>query len=209
MKGVIIISNNNEKLTPKEKTLVAVESLLQFVPVVGPPLATAYFSHKQEKRLKRLESFYEEFGAKLNNHNIPLCDYSEHDEEELINLIEKINIQIETESSKEKIDLFQNYFITLLKSPTTKENYDARFLMLNTLSSISFLEFQVLLSYYNKSKVTAPAPYIEGANSHLESLGLLRSTYYAETTVGTNPVNRAISISDYGEMFIKFIELYE
>jgi len=207
VKGVIIISNNNEKLTPKEKTLVAVESLLQFVPVVGPSLATAYFSHKQEKRLKRLESFYEELVAKLSS--VSLCDYSTHNEEGLINLIDKINIQIETESSKEKIDLFQNYFITLLKSPTTKENYDARFLMLNTLSSISFLEFQVLLSYYNKSKVVAPAAYIEGANSHLESLGLLRSTYYAETTVGMSPVKRAISISDYGEMFIKFIELYE
>lgn len=39
---------------------VILEALMQALPYVGGSLATLYFGHKQEKRFKRLEKFYEE-----------------------------------------------------------------------------------------------------------------------------------------------------
>lgn len=37
---------------------IVIEAIIQTIPYVGGALSTLYFGHKQEKRFKRLETFY-------------------------------------------------------------------------------------------------------------------------------------------------------
>ncbi|MFF5815854.1 hypothetical protein [Lysinibacillus capsici] len=199
-----------EKLTSKDRLEIAVQSSLQFIPYIGSSLSTVYFSTKQEKRFKRIESFYEEISEQLRNIESTLSAFDYHDEESLVAIIERINDEVERETSIEKRAYLKNYFINILQSPTTKSNYDERRILLETLSSITLLEFQVLLSHsefseHIKDIFNEIEPSLRhGASSRLETLGLLQSFYFSDTYVGQSPVHKNIYISDFGKKFINF-----
>jgi len=114
------------------------------------------------------------------------------------------------ESSVKKRNHLKNYFIQLIQSPTTSNNYDERMLLLETLSKITILEFHILISYsefnaYINDIINNIEPSLrQGATSRLESLGLLQSFYIADTYVGQISVIKNISISEYGKKFIHF-----
>lgn len=200
----------NNKLTPKEKFEIAVQSGLQIVPWVGGALSTAYFSTKQERRFKRIESFYQELAEKIETGEHSILPLGSHDEESLIAIIERLNDQIEKESSEEKRMYFKNFFIHLLQTQTSQKNYDERRILLDSLSTISALEFKVLLNFSEyKDRVQ---PFIEqlepslkdGAISRLETLGMLTAKFHSTTFIGQSPVTKNVYISDFGKRFIEY-----
>ncbi|MFJ8064923.1 hypothetical protein ACIQYS_09840 [Psychrobacillus sp. NPDC096426] len=200
----------DDKLTNKEKLEITVQTGLQLVPYIGGALASSYFSVKQEKRFKRLESFYQELSAQISRLEDRLPSVEAHDKDSLIALIERINDEVERESSDHKRIYLKNFFISMLQNPTVKQNYDERQMLLDTLTSITFFEFHVLLSMSNNHTgyaidfPDADPAVKEGAVARLEMLGLLQSTYMAETRTGTSPVNQYVSVSSFGIKFINF-----
>jgi hypothetical protein len=200
----------NDKLTSREKLEIAIQSGLQLVPYVGSSLSTAYFSTKQEKRFKRIEAFYDELSEQISNLESELLSLKDHDEESLVALIERLNDEIEKESSKQKREYFKNFFIHMLQTPTLTSNYDERRMLLESLASITFLEFQVLLNYskHPKENLTFNQgidPDVKaGAISRLEMLGFLQSTYTTTTFVGQSKAKKRVSISEFGKRFISF-----
>lgn len=197
-------------LTIKEKRDLTIQAGLQLLPYVGGFLSSAYYGVKQERRFKRLESFYEDLSEQISENHSTLLSIESHDQESLIALIERLNDQIEIETSEEKRNCFKNFFLHLLQSPTLKSNYDERQIFLNSLSAITFLEFQVLLSYSEYSETVSDyLSQIEsdirlGAIARLENLGLLISSFVAETYAGESPVLKYTLISEFGKNFINF-----
>lgn len=189
---------------------IIVEMGLKSLPGVGGPLSTLYYSFKEERRFQRLESFYQELTVRLSNIENQLPDIETHDKESLIALIERLNEEVERESSQNKRLYLKNFFVNLLKNPTSKQNYDERQMLLDTLSTITFFEFQVLLTFSEEHKDYATfhseidLSLRLGAISRLETLGLLHSTFIAETYVGSSPVEKFILISGFGKKFIDF-----
>lgn len=199
-----------DKLTGKEKLEVTVQTGLQLIPYVGAALSTSYFAVKQEKRFKRLESFYQELSTQISRLETRLPSVEVHDKDSLIALIERINDEVERESSDYKRIYLRYFFVSMLRTPTVKQNYDERQMLLDTLTAITFLEFHILLSISDRHKGYAiefpdvePATRV-GAVSRLEMLGLLDATFLAETTTGTSPVRKSIYVSLFGNKFIDF-----
>ncbi|MGY4689359.1 hypothetical protein [Salibacterium sp. K-3] len=199
----------NDKLSAKEKIEISVQTGLQIVPYVGPALSTAYFSTKQEKRLKRIESFYSELATHIKEQNIQLPPLKEHDEECLTSLIENLNEYIESEHSRKKRAYFKNFFINSLQQPTIVENYDERKIFLEVLASMTILEFEVLLSFSEEYKHLVEELDFENriipiAKSRLETSGLLDASYTSETFPGSSSIHKDLKITNIGENFIKF-----
>ncbi|MGG3798998.1 hypothetical protein [Metabacillus fastidiosus] len=200
----------SNKLTSKDKLEIAIESGLQLIPYIGSPLSTAYFSTKQEKRFKRIETFYHELSEQISNLNTEFLPLQHHDEESLIALIERLNDEIEKESSIQKREYFKNFFIHLLQTPTLASNYDERRMLLESLSSVTFLEFQVLLSFsewserYNSFIQNVEPNVKAGAISRLEMHGLLTATYTTISFIGQSPTEKHVTISEFGKKFISF-----
>lgn len=202
-----MMAKNNEK-----RDLI-IEAGLQLIPYVGGTLSTLYFGTKQEKRFKRLESFYEEVAEDVERYKITLPGLKENNEEDIISIIEHLNEKIEVESRNEKRDLFKNYFINLLLIDGDI-NYDQKLYFLNTLDSLNLLDVMVLnLIRENESVLVrdvTPGPYdiyeIVGSVGRLKNLGFL----YARTgriSIGSNEdntMNEIVSISSFGQIFIDF-----
>lgn len=200
----------HDTLTTNDKFQIAIESGLQLVPWVGGALSTAYFSIKQEKRLKRIESFYAELSEQMINLESAISSLGSHDEESLVALIERLNDEIEKESSIQKRNYFKTFFISILQTPTLANNYDERRMLLDSLASITHLEFQVLLniSEYKESVqefITGIDPSLfEGAIARLETLGMLTARYNTTSFIGQSNAKKHTSISDFGKKFISF-----
>ncbi|WP_153733321.1 hypothetical protein [Sporosarcina obsidiansis] len=199
----------NENITDIAAKDVIVQASLSAIPFVGNSLSTAYFSTKQERRFRRIETFYCDLSERLSTMEDGILPFHSHDEESLVTLIERLNEEIEIESSGKKRDYFKNYFINLLQSPTIERNYDERQMLLDCLASITVLEFEVLLSYSELHKHIVSTQEVEeglrdGAISRLENLGLLRANYVTETFLGQSPTIKIVSLSKFGEKFIEF-----
>ncbi|WP_153732518.1 hypothetical protein [Sporosarcina obsidiansis] len=195
----------DEKLTSREKWDITIQTGLQLVPYVGGALATSYFSVKQEKRFKRLETFYKELSEQISGTESHLPSADVHDKESLIALIERINDEIERESSTKKREYFKNFFINILRKPTLDSNYDERRIFLDALANLTVLEFEVLLVYseYKQTDtedVTEKAR-IAQASGRLEMYGFLEGSYMSflgGTTVKT------LTITQLGINFINY-----
>jgi hypothetical protein len=200
---------NDDKLTSKEKFEIAVQTGLELVPYVGGALSAAYFSTKQEKRFKRIESFYKELAEKVHRLEIQFPPFNVHDEESLTALIEHLNDKIEKEHSNQKREYFKNFFINMLRTPTQESNYDERRIFLEILSDMTVLEFQVLLSFSEEHKHLVTGLEMENeiimaAKARLEAFGLLRANYMSMSFVGQSPVHKSLHITKFGIDFINF-----
>lgn len=198
-----------EKLNSNEKFQIAIESGLQLIPYVGSALSTAYFSTKQEKRFKRIETFYKELAEKVEQFGEIFTSFENHDTESLMSIIEILNEKIEQEHSQQKREYFKNYFINILKTPTLEYNYDKRRIFLETLANMTLLEFQVLLTFYENTIFSdinrnGNSSIIQGVKARLEMYGFLESSYRAITTAGISPINKNIRITEFGKEFIEF-----
>lgn len=201
---------NKEKLTLKEKTEITIQTGLQLVPYVGGALSTAYFSTKQEKRFKRIESFCEELADKINRLQVQFVPFESHDVESLTSLIEELFDKIEKEHSNQKREYFKQFFINALKTPTKENNFDERHIFLEALAHMTVLEFELLLLYYFEISKNSPGmdlpeadlDVITGATARLKMFGLLESKYFSLGEM--MHAKESINISGFGVKFLNF-----
>lgn len=204
----------DDKLNWKEKLDLTIQTGIQLIPYVGGPLASIYYGTKQEKRFKRIESFYEEFAEKTSQLPIPLPPIDIHDSDKLIALIEELNDKIEREHIEQKRDYFKNYLLSTLLSPTNT-NFDERRFFLDVLGNITLLECEILLFLYqyigtpirigtiNKPNVS---PYaIVGAIGRLKTYGFVKSSIDGIHFGGSdNTLNEFVTPSNFGVDFIHY-----
>lgn len=204
---------NENKLSGKEKTELVIQTGLQLIPYVGGPLSTAYFSTKQEKRFKRIESFYQELSEQIEQLQIQLPNLDIHDQDKLIALIEELNEKVERETIEQKRLFLKNYFLSTLSTPT-RENFDERRFFLDILANMTLLECELLILLEHLGRpvqvgdINSPDTdqyAIVGAIGRLKINGLLR----AETrsfTIGEadNSLKEVVSVSNFGLRFINY-----
>lgn len=193
---------------------LALEALVQTIPYVGGPLATLYFGHKQEKRFKRLESFYSELKEIIENITEELPDISHHDPDELSSIIENLHEKIETEHLEQKRNFYKLYYLKNLYSPVTRENYDKRMLFLNILGILTPDQIELLIFFVNQtspvidkslSKPGVEQAVLLGHLAQLKMLGLVHSQLNGIVLGGSGSgINESVEISTLGREFHKF-----
>jgi hypothetical protein len=203
----------DDKLNWKDKLNSTVEIGLQLVPYVGSALATAYFGIKQEKRFKRLESFYQEFSEQIEQLQLQLPPLDNHDQGKLIHLIEELNENVERESTEQKRTYFKKYLCSTLSSPTN-DNFDERRFFLETLSKMTILECNVLSFIKQQNKPVLVGSLSEpGIDQYaiVGSVGRLRMYGFIRLqndniiiNGGDDSLNDSFVVSDFGIRFIQY-----
>jgi hypothetical protein len=207
-------NNNDAKLSSIEKRDLVIQAGIQAIPYVGGSLSALYFGAKQERRFKRLETFYQEAAQEVRALKDRIASPEEHDKEALAAIIEELNEKIEREQVREKREFFKAYLKNTLIYPV-KGNYEERRFFLDTLGSMSLLECDVLGFIYNQSqplrvgnvqKPDVDQYAIVGAIGRLKSFGFLVSGQASFSIGGDvdNALNETVKVSDFGRRFCEF-----
>ena len=159
---------------------------LQAIPYVGGPLATLYFGHKQEKRFERIEKTLEEVAKELEG--VSVAKIEEHNQDELMSLIDELTDKIENEHLEYKRKLYKDYFKHILKTPTNG-NYEERKLFLEVLEKITPLQIELfgfIQTHENAIDLTIQKPgvdnsLIRSSILQLENYGLVIATLHSIT----------------------------
>ena len=204
----------NAELTDKENKDVAIQAGMQLIPYVGGSMATLYFGKKQEKRFKRIETFYEELAKEVESMKDSISPIENQDPVFFEAILESLHDKIEEEPTNEKREFFKNYFKNTLKSPVTT-NYDERKYFLEALADMSLLECEILAflrSQKDRVQVsTIQKPEIDqyaivGAIGRLKSRGFV-SAAQARIAIGGNADNslqELVAVTQFGESFCRF-----
>lgn len=206
--------DKNTKLNGIEKRDLVIQAGIQAIPYVGGYLATLYFGAKQERRFKRLETFYQEVAQEVNALKDRIALPEKHDKEALVAIIEELNEKIEREQVREKRGFFKAYLKNTLIYPV-KGNYEERRFFLDTLSLMSLLECEVLGDLYNQTnqvrvgdiqKSGVDQYAIVGAIGGLKSFGFLVSGQASFSIGGgvDNTLNETVKVSNFGCHFCEF-----
>lgn len=203
----------SKNLNAKEKVEIAIQAGLQIVPYIGPSLSAAYFGTKQEKRFKRIESFYQEFSSKIEELQLLIPSIEQHNEEKLIALIEELNDKVEREHSEQKREYFKKYLLRTLTTPTN-QNFDERRFFLDALANMSLLECEILVFLHQqKAPVIVGSITKPGVDQYaiIGSIGRLKM--YGLLTASTNTINLGgrdnaleehVTPSSFGKKFIDY-----
>lgn len=208
----------NEKLNSREKIEIAIQSGLQLVPYVGGALSSVYFETKNEKRFKRIESFYEELSQKIEQSEIRLPSIDQHNSDELVALFEILNEKIEREHTQQKREYFKSFTLNTLGSPLNG-NFDKKRFFLETLDQMSLLECEILSFLYSKqqqgnaqitvgsiSKPGVEQYAIVGAIGRLKTYGFLSASTNSITIGGgdDNALQENVSLTTFGNNFVNY-----
>ena len=204
----------SDKLSNSEKRDLILQAGIQLVPYVGGPMASLYFGSKQEKRFKRLESFYQEIAQEVEAMRDTIGTIEQQNPIALEALMESLHEKIEVEPTLEKREFFKNYFKNTLKEPVSS-NYDERKYFLETLNEMSLLECEMLafiksqpqqsqVGAINKPGVNQYA--IVGAIGRLKSRGFLTATQGSFAVGGgaDNSLQELVKVSPFGVSFADF-----
>lgn len=205
---------SNDKLTSKDKIDITIQSALQLIPYVGASLSTAYFGTKQEKRFKRIETFYQEFSEFIEQNSLNLPPISQHDEEILMSLIEELNEKIERESTNIKRNYFKNYLYNTLKFSTNQSNFDEKRFFLDVLAKMTLLECELLILLRQKGPLQVGTISKPGLDQYaiVSAIGRLKINGFvqAETrsfVIGSgsdNSLLETVSVNSFGNKFINY-----
>ncbi|MEZ8363405.1 hypothetical protein AB6C40_24445 [Vibrio splendidus] len=203
----------SDKLTIKEKRDLVLQSGMQLIPYVGGSMASMYFGTKQEKRFKRLESFYQELAHDLQEMQDSVRTIDTQNPIALEAIMESLHDKIELEPTLEKRQFFKNYFTSTLKQPIT-DNYDERKYLLDSLGDMSLLECEILAFIRSQSQQVQVGaiskPNVEqyaivGIIGRLKSRGFLVAAQGSFSIGGAdNSLQELVAISEYGERFCSF-----
>lgn len=207
-------SNKEAKLDSSEIRDLVIQAGIQAIPSIGGSLATFYFGAKQERRFKRLEKFYKEVAKEIEDIKDRIISIKDQDREALAAIIEELNEKVEREQAREKQEYFKTFLKNTLINPM-EGNYDERRYFLDTISTMSFLECDVLRILYNQNEQTRIGDIqkpgtdqyaIIGAISRLKSYGFLISSQGSFSIGGNedNTLNENVKINDFGRRFYDF-----
>lgn len=206
--------NQDEKLTGAEKRELVLQAGIQAIPYVGSSLATLYFGAKQERRFKRLESFYSEIAGEISAISGQIASIEEQNAGALAAILEDLHEKVETEPTEEKRQFFKNYFKNTLRQPITT-NFDKRKYYLDTLAEMTFLECEMLSFLCTQSGPTAVGGIqkpntdqyaIVGAINRLKSYGFLMA-FQGSFVIGggmDNVLHERVQVSTFGKEFRDF-----
>lgn len=203
-----------EKLSGKDKRDLVIQAGMQAIPYVGGSLAAIYFGTKQERRFKRLESFYQELAEEIKTMSDQVASVDQQNKTSLEALIENLHEKVETEPTAEKRQFFKNYFKNTLRYPVTAD-FDKRKYFLDTLGEMTLLECEILAFLKNQAGPTAVGSIskpetdqyaIVGAIGRLKSYGFLMA-FQGSITVGgraDNALDERVQVSSFGKEFCEF-----
>jgi hypothetical protein len=203
-----------EKLSGKDKRDLAIQAGMQAIPYIGGSLATIYFGTKQERRFKRLESFYAEVAEEIRKISEQVASVDQQNKIALEALMENLHEKVEAEPTAEKRQFFKNYFKNTLRHPVTSD-FDKRKYFLDTLGAMSLLECEILA--FLKTQ-TGPTPVsglekpgtdqyaIVGAVGRLKSWGFLMAFQgnFMFTGREQKALQENVQVSSFGKEFCEF-----
>lgn len=169
-----------------------------------------YFGAKQEKRLERIEQTLQEVAEDLKNVSLPSIE--QHNEEELLSLIDELTDRIENEHLESKRQLYKHYFEKILMTPTNG-NYEERKLYLDILKQITPLQVELLVFLLDNpnvvdttiSKPGTDSVMIKSAILQLENYGLVESRLHSISFGdNTSSTPKYINVSEVGKRFKRF-----
>ncbi|PEI63012.1 hypothetical protein COE81_12335 [Bacillus wiedmannii] len=206
------MNSDDIKLNTKEKFHLGIEACLQLIPTIGGTISTSFYGYQKEKKLKRLEAFYNELAENMEELKLSK-NTSSPDMEELLSIIESLNDKVEREHLKEKIDYFKTYFINNI-SHTDRISYDNKKFFLDILANMTLIECNSILHLYNQFERVNMDSIISGATSKFQKLGAIHrlqsygfieieeefQTYFN----GKTTREKYIVITDYGIKFVQF-----
>jgi hypothetical protein len=204
----------SDKLSNSEKRDIVLQAGIQLVPYIGGPMASLYFGSKQEKRFKRLESFYQEIAREVEAMRDSIGTIEEQNPAALEALMESLHEKIEVEPTLEKREFFKNYFKNTLKQPVSS-NYDERKYFLETLNEMSLLECEMLAFIKSQAQQTQVGSInkpgvnqyaIVGAIGRLKSRGFLTAGQGSFSVGGgaDNSLQELVAVSPFGISFSDF-----
>ncbi len=205
---------SNEKLTFKDYRDLVIQSGMQAIPYVGGSLSTLYFGFKQEKRFKRLESFYLELNEEIESVKEKIPDIANQNPEELGAIIEELHDKIEAEHLSIKRDLYKQYYKQTLLYPVNG-NYDERKLYLDILSQLMPLNIRLIIFLSMQSGPVAASNIVSkgtekavilGAISQLKNYGIIEGKLnnIVFSGIGDNAINEDVSLTELGRKFHHF-----
>ena len=189
---------------------LGINAAMQLIPVVGGSLSTLYFGYKQNKEFRRLEKTLIEIAEELNDKKIP--NIKEHNEAELMSLIEELNDKIEKEHIEEKRKCYKNFYKKILVIPN-QNTYNERKMFLEILSTMTPLQIELL-----NFLAIQPAPVLDntivnplyskavilGSIAQLKNQGLIDCFTNSITIGGSGKISEKIIVSDFGKRFHQF-----
>ena len=203
------------KLSGKEIRDQIIQAGLKAIPYAGSPLASLYFGIKNEKRFKRLESFYRELNEELasTKKDIEALKNAKPDEETAA-IVEELNTKIENEPLAAKREYYKIFFKSNVINSLLL-SYEERRFFLESLDSLSVLDLNLLSFLTRQEKPIHIKSIQRGKDSPFQILGSinrLRNYGYASTqtvsiVIGSgedNALNESVLITDYGRKFFSF-----
>ncbi|RUO38648.1 hypothetical protein CWE13_03100 [Aliidiomarina shirensis] len=200
-----------------KKRDLLIQASIEAIPYIGGPLSTMYFGAKQEKRFERLESFYTEIKEEIERlKDVDLCIDGQNTDE-LVSLIEDLNEKVEQESREQKITYLKNFLISTLQNTLTGD-FDQRKHYLDTLSSMSVLECEILACLFNQeqpvqirqiSKPGVSQYVVYSAISKIRSCGYLASRRGSYQMNGQQDeyLDDLVFLSDFGKEFCQYVKI--
>ncbi|AKR36863.1 hypothetical protein COA05_01535 [Bacillus thuringiensis] len=206
------MSSNDTKLNTNEKVHLGIEACLQLIPNIGGALATSFYGYQKEKKLKRLESFYNELSADIEVIKASVQSPSTTpDSEELLSIIENLNEKVEREHIEEKRNYFKTYFINNMLHHD-QINYDNKKFFLDTLANMTLIECNIILDLFERPEPVSINAVSSGAMSKFQMIGAMhRLQSYGFIEMKERPSNtvrgeltKDVSITHYGIRFVMF-----
>jgi len=205
---------NDEKRTGTEKRELVLQSLIQLIPHVGSSLSTLYFGAKQERRFKRLESFYSELVSEVSTISDQIASIEEQDADALRAILENLHEKVEAEHSQGKRQFLKNYFKNTLRHPVTT-NFDERKYFLDTIAEMTLLECEMLSLLYAQSgpilveaiqRPNTDQYGIVGTINRLKSYGFVMAFQGSFALGGDrdNVLQEKVQVSPFGKEFRDF-----
>lgn len=203
-----------DKIGKKAGFEIALTSLAQLVPVVGPG-ASWWASYKQERTNRRIENVTQELAEELKRLKDEGVELSERAAASVATLVESTFDRVEAELNEEKIQFFKRFLKSTLNAPNP-DDIDRKRMLLDELTSMSILECGIVASLYKNpgffpvGSFTGPFD-IEiytavGTINRLKARGFIaaRRGSFMMNGMQDEALSELVAISDYGRAFAKF-----
>lgn len=200
----------------KKDTVIAAS--LSLIPYIGGSFAAVFTSIKTDKEIQRLNTFFKDIASNIESFDEKLKQVikeSNHDEEYLVMLTEKVAREVEKEARKIKQTAMKNFFTHSLLNGVTKTSYSEVEFFLDVLIDLSEVDINILVLLQQENRLLAVGeiksptysdPYfILASVNKLRSYGLIQ-LFSGDVLIGVrdNALSEMIKLSNLGTKFIKF-----